>query len=190
MACVCASRSACSSCSSSWLSPPIRTVSKARRFMLFALFSHLPLTWCSLGESCSAQQRQCAPASESKEARAARYTVVPQPLLEAQRVDLPEHLLAALLSQVWVEVQMVHDLSSLRLRLPTSQEAYGERRPAVMSRASRLSRELLSCIVPAPPRSRSSYGATPQQCARRSYTCAAQQTLPRGNQKTLPATRD
>jgi len=120
--------------------------------MLFALFSHLPLTWCSLSESCSAQQRPCAPASKSKEARAARFMVVPQPLLEAKRVDLPEHLLAALLSQVWVEVQMVHDLSSLRPRLPTSQEAYGGRRPAVMSRASRLSRELLSCIVPAPLR--------------------------------------
>src|SRR5215213_2995701 len=81
---------------------------------------------------------------------------------------------------------MVHDLSSPRPRIPTSEEAYGGRRPAVMSRASRLSRELLSCIVLAPPRSRSSFGATLQQCTRRIYTCPAPPTLPRGQPEDAP----
>src|SRR5215218_5673006 len=67
----------------------------------------------SLGESCLAHQRQCAPASQAKEARAARSTIVPQALVEAQRVDLSEHLLVALLIQVWVEVHVAHEHSFL-----------------------------------------------------------------------------
>jgi hypothetical protein len=33
--------------------------------------------------------------------------------VETQRVDLPEHLLAALLNQVWIEFHVVHDHSFL-----------------------------------------------------------------------------
>ncbi len=45
--------------------------------------------------------------------------------------------------------------------IPTSQEAYGGRCPAVMSVASRLGREPLSRIVPAAPRSSSSTTSRP-----------------------------
>ena len=56
--------------------------------------------------SCVKQRHHPLP-DEDDEPCAARSASLPQPLLEAQRVDLPERLLVALPDQVRVEVRVV-----------------------------------------------------------------------------------